>query len=314
MPDVSVILAVYNVESYIGRSLHSLFGQTLADIEYIFVDDGSTDGSVAAIYSVLDQYPHRKGMVKVLHHERNCGVAAARTTGIHAASGKYVIHCDPDDWVEPDMYEKMYTRAVETDADIVACYHWLNDWVAAYDLPNTPQRCLQDMIRNRYRYVHLVTKLVRRSLIIEHDIVPFTGIDYAEDLNCMVRTYYWAKSISVVKEPLYHYCTHTNSVSTSESYLRNFKARAENVKQICEFFERQNDHRYDTLCNYLKFQLKFEFRSSIADDRQWFDWYRECHKDILKFDENNLKSRIILYVALQNYTIYRFMKKFVAGL
>ena len=314
MPDVSVILAVYNVEPYIERCLHSLFGQTLEDIEYIFVDDGSTDGSISVIYDILDQYPHRKGAVKVLHHEHNCGVAATRTTGIRAATGGYIIHCDPDDWVEPDMYGKMYARAVETDADIVACHYWLNDNMVACDYADTPQGCLENMIQNRYRYVHLWTKLVRRSLIVGHDIVPFEGIDYAEDLNCMIRTYYWANSISIVREPLYHYCARANSVSTSEAYLHNFKACTKNVERICEFLTNTGDRRYDTLCNYLKFQLKFEFRSSFADDRQWFDWYRECHKDILKFDENTLKSRIVLYLALQNYAIYRFMKKFIAGL
>lgn len=306
-------MAVYNVEPYIGRCLHTLFGQTLADIEYIFVDDGSTDGSVSVIYDILDRYPHRKSAVKVLHHGKNCGVAAARTTGIRAATGEYIIHCDPDDWVETDMYEKLYARAVETGADIVACDYLLNDNIMTCDYADTPQACLEDVARNRYRCIHLWTKLVRRSLIVGHDIVPFEGIDYAEDLNCMIRTFYWGESISVVHEPLYHYCTHADSVSTSESYLRNFKAHTENVERICRFLADTGERRYDTLCNYLKFRLKFEFREFFADDREWFYRYRECHKAVMKFKENSLKSRIVLRLALSNYHVYKIAQKFIGN-
>lgn len=313
IPKVSVISAVYNVEPYIERCLHSLFGQTLADIEYIFVDDGSTDGSLAVIYDILERYPMRKEGVKVLRHEANRGVAVARTAGIRAATGEYIIHCDPDDWIEPDMYGKMYARAVETKADIVACHHWLNDNIVAYDYADTPQGCLEKMIQNKYRCIHLWTKLVRRSLIVKHDIVPFEGIDYAEDLNCMIRTYYWANSISIVHEPLYHYCIHANSVSNSEWHLRNFKARMENVERIVRFLTDTGDRRYDTLCNYLKFQLKFEFRRLFDDDREWYNWYRECHKAVMKFKDNSLKSRIVLRLMLCNYHIYKIARKCVGN-
>ena len=86
-PKVSVIIPVYGVESYIERCLHALFGQTLDDIEFIFVDDHTPDNSVAKIYSVLEHYPSRKRAVSVLRHSCNKGLAAARTTGVKAASG-----------------------------------------------------------------------------------------------------------------------------------------------------------------------------------------------------------------------------------
>ena len=311
MPKVSVIIPVYNVGPYIERCLHSLFGQTLDDIEYIFVDDGSTDDSVMLIEHVLEEYPDRLQQTKILRHDKNRGVAAARTTGIRAATGEYIIHCDPDDWVERDMYEKMYARAIETDADIVACYHMLNDRLVAYDFADTPQKCLESMTIKSRQYVHLWTKLVRRSIVEEHDIVPFEGVDFGEDLNTTVRLLYWARTISVVEEPLYHYCIHANSISTSDSYLRNFKIRAVNVEKICAFLLQTGDRRYETLSNYLKFSLKFEFRTCFSDDREWFDWYRECHKEVMKFKDNSLKSRITLRLTLSNYHIYKMARRFV---
>ena len=313
-PKVSVIIPVYNVEPYIERCSNALFSQTLDDMEFIFVDDCSPDNSAAIIHSVLERYPSRKGRVSVLSHDRNMGLAAARTTGIRAASGDYIIHCDSDDWPAADMYERMYERAVETGADVVLCNYWLNGKEVRHRYGRTPQQCLKNIYRKHSHYLHQWSKLVRRSLVEEHDIVPYEGIEFGEDFNCTVRVLYWAKSISVIEEPLYHYCVRENSLSTSASVVHDFGARRKQVAKVCEFFEQQNDRRYDTLCNYLKFQLKFEFRSSFADDREWFEFYRECHRDILKFDENSLKNRLVLYSALRNYTMYRFMKKFVGGL
>ena len=119
MPKVSVIIAVYNVEAYIERCLHSLFSQTLNDIEYIFVDDATPDSSIELIYKTIESYPNRRNQIKVLRHTYNRGLAAARTTGMREATGEYIISCDPDDYIEQDMYEKMYLRAVETSADIM---------------------------------------------------------------------------------------------------------------------------------------------------------------------------------------------------
>ena len=111
MPKVSICIAVYNVEKYIEQCVRSLFEQTLDDLEYIFVDDASPDASIDVLLRVLEDYPHRKNQVKLLRHETNQGVAVARKDAIAAATGEYIIHCDPDDWVDLDMYEKLYVKA-----------------------------------------------------------------------------------------------------------------------------------------------------------------------------------------------------------
>ena len=100
MYKVSIVIPVYNVEKYIERCVRSLFEQTLDDIEYIFVDDCSPDQSVAVLQSTLQDYPNRKESVRIIRHKENKGVAVARNAGINAAQGKYLIHCDSDDWVD----------------------------------------------------------------------------------------------------------------------------------------------------------------------------------------------------------------------
>lgn len=120
-PKVSIIIPVYKAEKYIERCVRTLFGQTLDELEYIFVDDCSPDRSIEVMERVLKEYPDRKPQVKVIRHDINRGVSQSRQDGVDAASGEYIIHCDPDDWVEPDMYEQLYTKAKETVADIVIC-------------------------------------------------------------------------------------------------------------------------------------------------------------------------------------------------
>lgn len=103
------------------------FEQTLSSIEFIFVNDYSPDNSVSILQSVLNQYPNRSPHTKIVHHEYNRGLAAARNTGRSIAQGEYIIDCDSDDWVERNMYELMYQKAKKTNADIVIC-----DWNEIY--------------------------------------------------------------------------------------------------------------------------------------------------------------------------------------
>ena len=107
MPKVSVIIPVYNAGKYIERCVRSLFEQTLDDIEYIFVDDCSPDDSMDVLQKVLSEYPQRKENVTLIRHKANTGQSGARKSGMHVAKGEYIIHCDADDWVDLDMYERM---------------------------------------------------------------------------------------------------------------------------------------------------------------------------------------------------------------
>ena len=119
-PKVSVIIPVYGVEKYIERCARSLFEQTLEDIEYIFVDDCTPDNSISILRKVLSEYPNREKQVKILHHDKNKGLAKARQTGLKIASGEYIAHCDSDDWVDKDLYKVLYNQAVNLKSDMIA--------------------------------------------------------------------------------------------------------------------------------------------------------------------------------------------------
>lgn len=111
-----VIVPIYNMESLLPRCLDSLAAQTLRDLEIICVDDGSTDGSGG----IVRKYASGDSRFRLITQE-NSGRAEARNAGIRAAAAPYLGFADPDDYVEPDMYERLYRLAEETGADMVQC-------------------------------------------------------------------------------------------------------------------------------------------------------------------------------------------------
>lgn len=120
-PKISIISPVYNAERYIVKCLDSILVQTFQDWELILVDDGSSDKSGV----ICDEYAARDSRVIVIHKE-NGGVGAARQTGLDAVTGEYVIHADPDDWVEPTMLQELYAKAVAEAADVVICDYYVD--------------------------------------------------------------------------------------------------------------------------------------------------------------------------------------------
>jgi len=113
---VSVIMPIYKVESFLPRAIESVLGQTLSDFELILVDDGSPDRSG----DICDEYAKKDGRVRVIH-QQNQGAPAARNNAMAISRGKYRFFCDADDWMEPDLLEKMTAEAERTQAELVVC-------------------------------------------------------------------------------------------------------------------------------------------------------------------------------------------------
>ena len=117
MPKVSVIVPFYNVEGYIEKCLDTLVNQTLEDIEIIVVNDGSKDNSILIVKRFLEKYPE-----KIVYLEKeNGGLSDSRNYALPHAKGEYVAFLDSDDYVEKDMYEKMYEIAKKENSDMVEC-------------------------------------------------------------------------------------------------------------------------------------------------------------------------------------------------
>lgn len=116
MPEISIIVPVYNAAAYLRKSLDSIVNQSYRDIEFIFVDDGSCDDSLA----ILKEYEATDKRVTVLHQE-NRGAGAARNYGMSVAGGKYLLFLDCDDIFDTSMVEKMHSRAETDNLDVLVC-------------------------------------------------------------------------------------------------------------------------------------------------------------------------------------------------
>lgn len=113
---ISIIVPVYNMERYLERCMNSIWQQTYTNLEIILVDDGSTDQSP----QMCDDYARKDNRIKVVH-KQNGGLSDARNAGLAIAGGAYIGYVDSDDWIEPDMYERMYQACVEHDAQVAVC-------------------------------------------------------------------------------------------------------------------------------------------------------------------------------------------------
>lgn len=219
-PTISVIVPVYNAESYLSRCVDSLLIQTYQDFEIILVNDGSTDSSGA----ICDEYAQKDDRIRVIH-QSNSGVAAARQQGIDAAQGEYSIHADPDDWMEHTALEELYLKAMESNADITICdfmvdYSDKSDYVSQGIDKCDAKGCLYLLM---YGIIHgsLWNKLIRTQLYKEHNIRFIEGINHCEDYLICVQLFLHNVKIAYLPKALYHYDQICNNNSITRTYTKN---------------------------------------------------------------------------------------------
>lgn len=207
LPKVSVIVPVYNTELYVERAIISLMEQTLDDVQFIIIDDGSKDNSLNIIKQVIARYPARAGQVTLISRE-NRGVAATRAQGMDLATGDYVIHLDSDDWAELNWLEAMYTKAIEENADVVVC-----DYTAVYENKTVPihmpaektgEACLKQLLRDKQRG-YTWNKLISHKTIKKIGELFVDGINYLEDFIYAMKCFHYSANVAYLDNCLYNY-------------------------------------------------------------------------------------------------------------
>lgn len=217
---ISVIVPIYNVECYIARCIESLMRQTLQEVEYIFVDDCATDKSMDILMRVLNKYPNKKSCVKILKHIENKGLPAARNTGLKSATGKYIFHCDSDDYVEPDMLQRLFEFAEKQHAD----YIWSDYYVSLIDgnhYKKQPEyvdvdQAFRGLLRGEMVY-NVWNKLVRKDLY--NNIFFPSGNAMGEDMT-MIMLLACATKVAYLHYGGYHYVTTNPGALTKKNVTR----------------------------------------------------------------------------------------------
>ena len=265
MTKLSIIVPVYNVQDYVGRCLESLVRQTLDNIEIIVVNDGSKDNSEKMIKEYLQSWPEKVLYLK----KQNGGLSDARNYGMSYATGEYIAFLDADDYVEIEMYEKLYQRAVDCQSYIVECNFW-------WDYPNKQKLDYRNGYRDIKDYllrgrVMAWNKIYKRTWIQDLNISFPLGLRY-EDLNFfykVVPSLSGIDKVSVVKEPFLHYIQRPGSIANSQNekvgHIHDILA------DIITFYKKENlydeyaavlEYEYTRilLCSYLLKMLQIKDR------------------------------------------------------
>lgn len=291
MPKVSFVVAIYNVREYIEDCVRSLYGQTLEDIEIVLVDDCSPDDSLDIALKVLEEYPHRKGQVKVVRHEQNQGLGIGRQNGARAATGDYVSFIDGDDWVDVRMGELLYANAVSEKSDIVLCdiCKYSEEVKRRYSFePGGIEgngENVRDDVLNRTIDCYVWGKIIRRELLL-NDGVVWAKRNYWEDVVLVSSLVYYASKISLVREMLYFYRSNPESILGDRSLAqlrKNCEDALENYDVYIQFMEREQlTEKYRRGVMLYKVDMKAMLAilsSSNADRRR----YRETFPEVDRF-------------------------------
>lgn len=212
MVKVSVIVPVYNSEKYLKKCMDSLLDQTLKDIEFIVINDGSTDGSDGIINSFDDK--------RIKYYKRkNHGIGATRNFGIDKARGEFIGFVDSDDYIEPDMFEKLYNECINNNLDIVVCDHYIykngsEEELKFIDFGITSLNDSPNLLLD----INLApwNKLYKSSLFDKTTYFPI-GVKY-EDTPWVAKMLSKACRIGKINSCLYHYVVHENSETTVIDY------------------------------------------------------------------------------------------------
>lgn len=214
---ISVVVPIYNAEKYLERCIESIINQTYTNLEIILVNDGSTDAS----YGICQKYAQNDSRIRILN-KTNGGVVSARKAGVQSAAGDYIGYVDADDWIEKEMYLKMYQQGVTEATDII-CVGVRREFEdgsyditrmdikeGIYDKDNIEIKLLPQIINTDSFFswglqLGLWSHLFKRNLVLKNQMKISDSIKMGEDVACSLPCYLEAERVAVVKEPLYHY-------------------------------------------------------------------------------------------------------------
>lgn len=241
---LSIIIPCYNSELYIDRCINSLINQTFAtkDLQLIFINDASTDHTLSILLKYETKYPE---LITVIDSPTNLKQGGARNLGLKYATGTYVGFVDSDDWVEPDMYEQLYNKAVEYQCDIVGCciYRNLPDGAqTAYPIQQDFYYRLseEDIISHKLVPTigsYNVTRIIRRSLLVDNHISFPEKIYYEDNFFSGILQYYITSGY-YINRCLYHYYYRPDSTTSQNNNPHQLDRLAIELLKIEEFQKR----------------------------------------------------------------------------
>ena len=260
IPEDYVIVPEYTSELYVERAIISLMEQTLNDVQFIIIDDGSKDHSLNIIKQVIARYPARQEQVILISRE-NRGVAATRAQGMELATGDYLIHLDSDDWAELNWLEVMYTTAIENTADVVVCDYRIIHPTQSSNVKQPVGRDGVDCVKKLLTGELLGptwNKLIKRKLLSDNNIMFLPDINFLEDFILVMQAFLAANSIGYVAQPLINYnkCNESSiTASVNDQKIKEIVFATNSINRV--LCEHQLSTKFSKYFNNMKLKLKY---------------------------------------------------------
>ena len=303
---ISIIVAVYNVEKYLKRSLDSILNQSYKNIEVIIVNDGSTDNS----RNICEKYAELYSNIKVIHKE-NGGLSSARNIGIENATGEYIGFVDSDDYISSNMFEEMYNRIIESDSDIaISSFNYVKEGKILPE-DNSGDTCIftkSEAINGffnltcPFNYSFMCNKLFKKELFKENKFNT-SIISDQEDTEIMIKILNKCNKIVYIGEPFYYYVIRENSLSYGKLNSRKINtidAFYEIYKYTCLNIQ---EYKSKALLKY----ISYIFNMIVEIIKEFDDYEDEYYKIINKINLIYPKSIFDLSIPIK----YKFHSTFI---
>ena len=301
---LSIVVPFYNDAKYIERCSRSLFEQSYSDIEFVFVNDCSTDDSQYVLENVIRNYPAIKHRVKLHINETNKGGGRSRMIGIDMSSGEYVMCCDADDWIEKETCEQMLKIGIDNNADIIQCGMCIDRGVTR-EIELFPYTCesketLKDMYLLNGIYSSLCNKMVRKELYVKHQIMPLPDVFMWDDFSVSFQLRFHSQKTVVVNKPFYHYM-----INVGESVGNFTEDKVQQQIRVAKFFEDfisslNKSGEFENAINYVKFMSKLGYftNEKIRNLDKWKKIYPESNDHVMQYKRIPLSRRIVFKLGL----------------
>lgn len=337
-PLISVVIPIYNCEQYLAACLDSILSQTMAGIELICVDDGSTDKSG----DILDSYAKQHDCI-IAVHKQNAGVSAARNDALKLCSGQYIMFCDADDTFSPDMCKVIYDAAESTGCDIVRCGY--KKQIAAREVlcppPIEPKlynkaeliehylknmvgpSCTAQLNQPSKFSANLWCHMIKKSIIVDNDIIFPTSLFSGEDTMFVMQCLLCCDSLTSVSDTLYNYFIHEGSavrrynpkiIDNTYTYID----RLDELMQKYGLYEQTQINRQFNKAKYANYlaehilnknnptpmKEKISLLNKSLSDKRLSGCF-----DMLQPDKLSLKIRVFYYCLMhKHYRTYYFLR------
>lgn len=211
MKTISVIIPNYNSKTYIKKCLNSLLEQEYKVNEIIVIDDYSTDESK----NIVKEYEQKYNKIILIENKENKGVSYSRNKGIEIAKSEYVMFCDSDDWYEKQATKKMVETIEKESADFVFSGYYITyrDGRKIEIKYNEMNREVDKQTCIAYLPITSSAKLIKKSILVEHDLQYPEGIKNCEELPVIPVAGFFANKVVYIDECLYNYYQREDSVS-----------------------------------------------------------------------------------------------------